>query len=276
MVLEATHEGNYVDDGATCSDQVDGVISRKIEVSGDVVNLSKEGTYTVYYDCRDAQGNTAPQLKRVVTVKQTTCPKCTMSGCESVTNCKEGAGRDCACSTTHEASFAYTDASAACSDNIDGGSLPVQVNNPVNIEHTGTYVVTYWAQNSAGRRSDMEATASDGCYGGRELYYRTVVVKDTLKPFMQISYNNKVVGYSAKGDRGDHDLANPAESHWDAAVVPGEWMWPDANDSYRSPLMAEAAAGSANAWALAGVAAAVAGVALLASGQRRVETSVPV
>merc|ERR1719389_1007309 len=41
MTLEATHQGNYIDDGATCSDQVDGVISQNVEVSGDVVNLSK-------------------------------------------------------------------------------------------------------------------------------------------------------------------------------------------------------------------------------------------
>merc|ERR1712188_252036 len=32
---EATHQGNYIDDGATCSDQVDGVISQNVEVSGD-------------------------------------------------------------------------------------------------------------------------------------------------------------------------------------------------------------------------------------------------
>merc|ERR1711927_79525 len=45
MTLEATHQGNYIDDGATCSDQVDGVISQNVEVSGDVVNLYKVGTY---------------------------------------------------------------------------------------------------------------------------------------------------------------------------------------------------------------------------------------
>merc|ERR1711988_1966266 len=33
---KATHQGNYIDDGATCSDQVDGVISQNVEVSGDV------------------------------------------------------------------------------------------------------------------------------------------------------------------------------------------------------------------------------------------------
>ena len=32
MTLEATHTGNYVDDGAVCSDQVDGVISQNVEI----------------------------------------------------------------------------------------------------------------------------------------------------------------------------------------------------------------------------------------------------
>merc|ERR1711939_1019036 len=45
MTIEATYHKNYVDDGATCSDQVDDVISQQVEVSGDVVNLSKIGTY---------------------------------------------------------------------------------------------------------------------------------------------------------------------------------------------------------------------------------------
>merc|ERR1712216_787145 len=40
MTIEATYHKNYVDDGATCSDQVDDVISQQVEVSGDVVNLS--------------------------------------------------------------------------------------------------------------------------------------------------------------------------------------------------------------------------------------------
>merc|ERR1712167_480349 len=61
MTLEATHMGNYVDDGATCSDQVDGVISQNVEVSGDVVNLSKVGTYVITYNCKDSAGNSAPR-----------------------------------------------------------------------------------------------------------------------------------------------------------------------------------------------------------------------
>merc|ERR1711924_366704 len=53
MTIEATYHKNYVDDGATCSDQVDDVISQQVEVSGDVVNLSKIGTYKITYKCKD-------------------------------------------------------------------------------------------------------------------------------------------------------------------------------------------------------------------------------
>merc|ERR1719230_1097968 len=104
MTLEATHQGNYIDDGATCSDQVDGVISQNVEVSGDVVNLSKVGTYTITYNCKDSANNAAPPATRTVVVAQTSCPKCTVHGTDVV----------------HEASFPYPDAGAACSDVIDG------------------------------------------------------------------------------------------------------------------------------------------------------------
>merc|ERR1719311_426791 len=105
MTLEATHQGNYIDDGATCSDQVDGVISQNVEVSGDVVNLSKVGTYTITYNCKDSANNAAPPATRTVVVAQTSCPKCTVHGQPEV---------------EHEASFPYSDAGASCSDVIDG------------------------------------------------------------------------------------------------------------------------------------------------------------
>merc|ERR1711990_252368 len=105
MTLEATHQGNYIDDGATCSDQVDGVISQNVEVSGDVVNLSKVGTYTITYNCKDSANNAAPAATRTVVVAQTSCPKCTIAGTGAVTNSHN---------IVHEASFPYTDPGASC------------------------------------------------------------------------------------------------------------------------------------------------------------------
>jgi len=282
MTLEATHEGNYVDDGATCSDQVDGVISQNVEVSGDVVNLSKVGTYTVTYHCKDSAGNAAPPLDRVVVVAHTTCPRCTMN------NWKQ--------SITHEASFPYTDQGASCSDGIDG-TLPVHVKSGdvitpcqwanqatvqnchagttgVNTELTGTYVVTYRATNSVGSWND-----GPKCRNGAAHYKRTVVVKDSLKPVMEVRYANKVVSISDGSDKSiKHGPAtsvnNPATN--DAGYSAGDVVNNDATVAKPEGYMAEAAQGS-SAWLLAAAGAAVAGLALLGMSQRRAAVvSVPV
>merc|ERR1712196_296377 len=171
MTLEATHQGNYIDDGATCSDQVDGVISQNVEVSGDVVNLSKVGTYTITYNCKDSANNAAPAARRTVVVAQTSCPRCYVFGKYEI---------------NHEASFPYADAGAACSDVIDGtvstecytsrdglGSdgTPDTVaadckgSTLVDVETTGTYTIKYRAQNTLGPVISLKykysATGSD-------------------------------------------------------------------------------------------------------------------
>merc|ERR1711881_631655 len=85
MSLEATNEGNYVDDGATCSDQVDGMISQNVEVSGAVVNLTREGVYVITYSCADSAGYEANQRMRTVWVTDCNCPTCTMTGDNTIT-----------------------------------------------------------------------------------------------------------------------------------------------------------------------------------------------
>jgi hypothetical protein len=246
MTLEATHTGNYVDDGAVCSDQVDGVISQNVEVSGDVVNLSKAGAYDITYNCKDSAGNSAPTLHRSVTVKQTTCPTCVLNDAPAT-----------AAPLLHEASFPYTDAGAVCSDLIDGIVTTVPTSD-VNVEQTGTYTVTYRAKNSVPLWNDDAA-----CRGTANSYFRTVKVVDTLKPIIQLKYNSVEVARSAVLDTGIPDsqtgvaAANPAASGL--------------------TLMAEQATGSANAWVLAAAASAVTGLALLGlSSRAATATSVPV
>ena len=58
----------YIDSGASCSDQEDGNISQNVEVSGQVVNMNIPGTYTVSYDCSDSDGNAAQTKSRTVFV----------------------------------------------------------------------------------------------------------------------------------------------------------------------------------------------------------------
>jgi len=203
MTLEATHQGNYIDDGATCSDQVDGVISQNVEVSGDVVNLSKVGTYTITYNCKDSANNAAPAARRTVVVAQTSCPRCHVYGAHTV---------------NHEASFPYADPGARCSDVIDGSTatqcyhsavdsdviateVPCTSENMVDVSTTGTYKIEYKAQNTVGLWN-----TDSNCRGGQKFYRRTVVVMDTLRPVITLKYDKGTGTAStvAQGTVGNH------------------------------------------------------------------------
>jgi hypothetical protein len=263
MVLEATHDGNYIDDGATCSDAVDGVISQNVEVSGDVVNLSKVGTYRIRYNCQDSAGNAAPTTYREVVVKQTSCPTCDIEDHEQTEGLEGDAGY-----ISHEdilyreAGFPYSDAGITCSDVIDG-PIPEEdifVDNPVLTDTTGTYIVTYTAKNSQGLWNYEE-----DCRHGATSYTRTVVVQDTLKPVIKIDYLSSEVARGTAEDIGSNGQNNP--------MHPDHWQ---SGDPFS--LMAEEQASSVNGWAIGAVASAVTGLALLGYSRRvaSVPTAVPV
>jgi len=298
MTLEATHQGNYIDDGATCSDQVDGVISQNVEVSGDVVNLSKVGTYTITYNCKDSANNAAPAARRTVVVAQTSCPRCHVFGIPTV---------------QHEASFPYADAGAACSDVIDGTTAtecyaqwpnnPTQVSNDctarlVDTETTGTYIIEYKATNTVGLTN-----TDDHCRGGPIEYKRTVNVLDTLRPIISLKYTSSDGGTAqviARGDAGHDSFAadktfDPTENLGSGAYPhplhnkdaggntnpyahQGFFPDPSLSDPNHYTYMAEESTSSVNGWVVGAIASAVAGLALLGYSTRRtaVATSVPV
>jgi hypothetical protein len=66
-----TYEGgsSYTDSGASATDNLDGDLTEEIVVSGEV-DTSLEGTYTLKYDVRDAEGNAAESATRVVVVEK--------------------------------------------------------------------------------------------------------------------------------------------------------------------------------------------------------------
>merc|ERR1711943_63802 len=271
MTLEATHQGNYIDDGATCSDQVDGVISQNVEVSGDVVNLSKVGEYTITYNCKDSANNAAPPATRRVIVAQTSCPKCTLLGDATV---------------LHEASFPYADAGATCSDVIDGqvttqcsaGASKSDAFNAVtdcstivNIELTGNYNIRYRAQNTVGLWNDGAS-----CRGGANEYYRLVKVQDTLRPVITLKYKNVVVAKGTHDTSGVGETTNPKYEADTKSDTDATLNYKDTGAAHS--LMAEETTSSVNGWVLGAIASAVAGLALLGYSTRRtaVATSVPV
>jgi hypothetical protein len=57
----------YIEQGATATDNYDGNISEKIEISGEV-NTNIEGTYFVQYNVIDSSGNKASQMSREIVV----------------------------------------------------------------------------------------------------------------------------------------------------------------------------------------------------------------
>merc|ERR1712100_844584 len=310
MQLEATHQGNYIDDGATCSDQVDGVISQNVEVSGDVVNLSKVGTYRITYNCKDAANRAAETAERVVTVAQTSCPACDMV-CATLNSEVTGDQTVVSCEQQHEASFQYTDAGAACSDVIDGAtdhtctlsfeagtegkedssrSEVAEVTGTnvscdgqlVNADRIGTYVITYRSVNSVGKANDDTT-----CRGGYYNYIRSVQVVDTLKPVITLKYGSDIVAQgpvddtTPKGtDEGSINAAgtNHGGDHKGTVNTPRSGIAGQAAFSKQTLMAEDATTSGVNGWVLGAIASAVTGLALLGYSQRKttVATSVPV
>ena len=105
LVIDASTVQEYTDAGATCNDYVDGVLSHAVEVSGEVVNMRRPGTYKIRYDCVDLSGKEALPEFRTVEVKDRTCPQIKLNG-----------------ATTNyvEAGFPYVDAGFVATDDLDG------------------------------------------------------------------------------------------------------------------------------------------------------------
>jgi len=180
--IEASRDNNYVDAGATCSDMVDGNISQDVEVSGDVVNMAAVGTYKINYNCEDSAGQKANQATRTVIVEDTTCPTCTVPGASQT--------------ITVEASFPYTEESSTCTDTLDGAMPNAGIYGKVNVEQTGTYVLTYSAtdKNGNGRNAKKCAQAH---------FTKTVVVEDTMVPIISLKYKgNKLMAESTSTVNG--------------------------------------------------------------------------
>merc|ERR1712093_824223 len=175
--IEASRDNNYVDAGATCSDMVDGNISQDVEVSGDVVNMAAVGTYLINYNCEDSAGQKALTATRTVVVEDNICPTCVVpGGTETI---------------TVEASFPYTEEEATCTDTLDG-ALPNSVPyGSVNVELTGTYILTYSATDKNGNGKNIH-TQGDNCRGVH--YTKTVVVEDTMVPIISLKYKGTKLG----------------------------------------------------------------------------------
>merc|ERR1712072_413608 len=272
QTYEATRQDNYVDAGATCSDEVDGNISQDVEVSGDVVNLARVGVYTIKYNCQDSTSNLADTATRTVVVQDTSCPSCVLSADTT------DAANNVAATVSIEASFPYNDVGAVATDSLQGsfgicsvwsnGEMKTSYNNIVNVERTGVYEITYRVKDSNGNWND--GTSCSGGQTGSE-NVRTVTIVDTLRPVIELKYNSQVIHRSAKAftlpdENAKTHLAKVGLTH---AIHNGAF----------SLMAEEASTSSVNGWVVGAVASAVSGLALLGYSLRKsapVATSVPV
>jgi len=150
---------NYIDAGATATDDRDGDLS--VTQTGSV-DTNTVGQYRITYRAVDKAGNTATKT-RTVTVEfaaDITKPVISLSGSALIT-ITEGE--------------AYSDAGATALDARDG-SLEVTTTGNVDVNNAGSYTLTYTATDSAGNKATKT---------------RTVIVKpsavtDTTKPVITL------------------------------------------------------------------------------------------
>lgn len=68
---------SFTDEGATAEDLVDGDVP--VVVDGDTVNTNVPGTYVIYYNASDEEGNDADEVSRTVTVSDVSAPEVTIT-----------------------------------------------------------------------------------------------------------------------------------------------------------------------------------------------------
>ncbi|MDB4556774.1 DUF5011 domain-containing protein [Akkermansiaceae bacterium] len=138
---------DYTDRGATAFDTLDGAIAVVVD---NKVNAQVPGSYLVSFTATDAAGNAAAEVTRTVIVEDTLPPVITLTGSSSV---------------TIEAGSEYADAGATATDTLDG-TIAVEVDNKVNTQIPGSYLVSFSATDAAGNAA-VEVT-------------RTVIVEETI------------------------------------------------------------------------------------------------
>lgn len=300
MTIEADASEVYDDCGATCSDVIDGVIDHKVATSGDIVRTNVPGTYNIHYYCEDESKNEAKMAGRKIIVEDTTCPKCTINGKQTM---------------KIEASFDFKDDEASCMDSLDG-KLKVVSKGTVDTQVPGTYRVTYSATDTSGNPSFgknckevetpkcryFKGTVHAMCDGKsikrwgvgpegqvqaikncnyqhrdakchRAAVVRTIIVEDTLKPVIVLTHNDGTIMHTSNSDdTGLQGVKNGAGIAANEVGGSNPYLV-NTNNS----LMAEQST-NVNGWIIGAVASAVTGLALMgfSSRQSRVAVAVPV
>jgi PKD repeat protein len=148
----------YTEYGATAIDPTEGNISSSIVITSDV-DMAYTGVYYLQYNVKDAGGNIAIPVNRVVyVVKDQTKPVLTLNGSDTV---------------YVEVFGTYTEDGAKATDNKDGNlDNAIVVTGSVKTSILGTYVLTYTVNDVAGNQASKN---------------RIVIVRDSQKPVISNS-----------------------------------------------------------------------------------------
>jgi hypothetical protein len=156
----------YTEYGAVAIDPTEGDISSKIVITSDV-DMGFTGVYYLQYNVKDAGGNPAIPVNRVVyVVKDQTAPVITLNGNDTV---------------RIEVYSPYNEDGAKANDNKDGNiTNAIVIDGAVNTSVLGTYILTYKVNDISGNASSKN---------------RVVIVGDSEKPVINntdADVNNEV------------------------------------------------------------------------------------
>jgi len=191
--MNVEQNGVYNEAGASANDNVDGDLSRSIQISGNVDTFTL-GQYEISYTVSDAAGNIGNASRTVTVVvagSDTLAPVITLLGSANV---------------AVNIGDAYQDAGASASDETDGDiSSQLTVVNPVNTTVAGIYSVTYSVSDAAGNSSSAsrEVVVADAANSTPE-----IIGNPDLTVIEEQSYLFNPVGTDADGDTLIYSIQN--------------------------------------------------------------------
>jgi len=227
------------------------IVSDFVHVQGDVVDLTVQATYSIWYSCAPITYTTLTDSKeRLVIVKDTTCPVCQSGGNGIITieasmgiDQLDGFGTEVNCTDDFHASSSLSQNEVATFQNgtsVDFATMDRTI---------GEYFVTYTATDA--NNNGVNGLTNDNVACPSNSVVRTVSVTDTLRPVIGLKF--EAGGYHI---HSFEDAAiNPAQDHTTFKAAVG-WT-----------LMEQSS--TANGWMIGAIACAVAGVALVASSSKR-------
>jgi len=130
---------DFVDPGATATDEEDDDLTSQIQIAGEV-NTNLVGNYFITYDVSDSGGANAETVVRTVEVIENEKPVISIIGQNPIRSILGNT---------------YVDAGATASDKEDGDlTINIIVDNPVDSNQIGFYIVTYSVTDSLGNSAD--------------------------------------------------------------------------------------------------------------------------